>query len=324
MSRSNEYKVTGGAFADPNEAINALDSLLEDVKRTDAKSSFNIEQERQYRANITELQGCFDKIFSEAKQDWKDIGLDGAFSLVSDDVSPDKFKRQALFQHPIYEHVWLTDPSGKNMSEELHPFLRFSMEYDKSKSTVAVSFTKVETKLNLPELRTSIKSVRDDLELVKQEVERVGTVVNTALDVVTRITSGVRELCNANQLKLNLNEDGGSAESFVEETPASDDEDPDSSLAAEKKTTEDVAASAEEEATEGTTSEEITSSEIVSEEEIASPAEDDAEASEETIAADTDEQNSDSASTPPPLKYLGFRGGKKKTAPPLPFGKKRR
>ncbi len=217
MSRINEYKVKGGAFADPNEAISALDSLLEDVKATDAKSAYNTETERQYHTNIVGLQDCLSKILMDVKPSWQDLGLDGSFALLKEEANRDSYKQKAVFQHPVYEHVWLTNSDGKNMAEDFLPFLYLNVEYDKEASAVNLSYAKVETKLNLPELKTSLKAAREDLELVKEEVERAGSVVTTALDTVTQATQAIRDYCSANSLNFESTEGPADADADTSE-----------------------------------------------------------------------------------------------------------
>ncbi len=219
MSRINEYEVKGRAFKEASEAVEALNSLLEDVEATDAKCAFRVESDRQYHTNILGLQGCMEKVLEEVKPQWVEAGLDGTFALAREESGPESYTNKAVFLHPVYEHVWLTDSDGKNMAEELLPFMYMNLEYDKETNAVKFSITEVKTKLNLPELKTSLKNARQDLELVREEVERAGTVVSTALDTVFQATDAIREYCNEHQLDFETSDVSTEAAPEVGDAP---------------------------------------------------------------------------------------------------------
>ncbi len=64
MARINEYKTKGGSFSDAVEAISALESFLEEVKKTRDKSSTKIEKDRRYQKNVSGLKDCALNLFT--------------------------------------------------------------------------------------------------------------------------------------------------------------------------------------------------------------------------------------------------------------------
>jgi bifunctional DNA-binding transcriptional regulator/antitoxin component of YhaV-PrlF toxin-antitoxin module len=202
MARINEYKANGGTFADVEEAISALENFLEEVQKTEDDSSKKLDKARRYRSNVSGLKDCFLDTINYFTGHWRDLGLDNSFIQVSEEIQPDRFAETVMFRHPVYEHIWLTDPKGKDVGEELLPFLTYNLEYQKQQDKVTVLVERTDTKLNLPELKTSVKTAREDIELVKKETELAGTVCNAAKDVMDKLTEELRRFCDGERLTL--------------------------------------------------------------------------------------------------------------------------
>ncbi|MCP4600930.1 MAG: hypothetical protein GY847_10445 [Proteobacteria bacterium] len=202
MARINEYQANGGTFENASDAISALENYLKDVRSTLDRSSTTLDKERRYRTSISGLKECLKGIVDSSLANWKDIGLDASFVQEVEAIQKERFVKQLMFRHPVYEHVWLTDSNGNNVAEELLPFLVYELEYIKPKELIKVSSEQLNAKLNLPELRTSIKAAGDDIEVVKKEAEFVATVLNTALETRNKISTALEEFCKEHALKL--------------------------------------------------------------------------------------------------------------------------
>ncbi len=200
MARVNEFKTNGGAFADPNEAINALESYLEEIEQTGDESTTKIDKDKNYRNNISGLKTCFSNIVSKSLSQWKKLGLNMSFVQVAEEIQQERFTEQVSFRYPVYEHVWLTDPDGKDVGEGLLPFLVYDLEYIKEDGRVVVSVSRLDTRLNLPELRTSLKAAREDLDLVKKETEFVSTVHRSAEEMSGKFTAALEQFCTKEKL----------------------------------------------------------------------------------------------------------------------------
>ncbi|MCP4677391.1 MAG: hypothetical protein GY854_18130 [Deltaproteobacteria bacterium] len=201
MARVNEFKTNGGAFADPNEAMNALESYLEEIEQTGDMSITKLDREKNYRSNISGLKNCFSNIVGKSVSQLKKLGLNTSFIQIAEEMQQERFAEQVSFRYPVYEHVWLTDPDGKDVGEELLPFLVYNLEYIKEEGRVTVSVVRLNTKLNLPELRTSFKAAREDIDLVRKETEFVATVHRSAEEMSGKFTAALEQLCAKENLQ---------------------------------------------------------------------------------------------------------------------------
>jgi hypothetical protein len=200
MTKINKCTVKGGAFEDVKQAVDSLNSLLAEVRQT----GNHVEKERTYRSNVSGLQECIFEVINGSTDEWKETDVHGLFLHRQEEVNEKKYSLTVSFEHPLYEHVWLTDKDGNNLSLELIPFLKYTLEYLKEKGVVKVSHSMIDAKLNLPDLATSLKRTRKDPGLLRAEAERVGNVVKAATYTQSKLTTAVRNFCSKNNLKIKL------------------------------------------------------------------------------------------------------------------------
>lgn len=200
MTKSNEYNIKGGSFDDAAQAVDILNSLLNEVRHSGEKTT----KQRVFRANVSGLQECIGEIIRGARGQWRESGIEDIFLHRKEDVAEKKYALKLSFEHPLYEYVWLTDKDGHNIGEELIPFLEYTVEYLREAATVRLSHSMIDAKLNLPDFKTSLEATRRDPGLLRAEAERVGKVVKAATLVQGRFTAAIRDFCNKNELKVEL------------------------------------------------------------------------------------------------------------------------
>lgn len=202
MSRTNEFKIKSEAFGGIEAAISALDSLLNDVSKSREACSNLTESERRYRKNASGLKDSIDAAIAACADQWIPYDLDSSFFLREERLENEIFTYVVSFIHPVYEHLWLTTPEGENVCESLMPFLSLTLEYSKYSAEVKLTTMQLETTFHLPNLRASIRSSQEDLEIIKQEAERINNCITAAIDTQEKMVEAVQGFCGEVGLKI--------------------------------------------------------------------------------------------------------------------------
>ncbi len=202
MSRTNEFKAQSESFERIDAAITALDSLLQDVDKSREACSSLTEAERRYRKIASGLKDSVDEAIASCTDEWDQHGLDSSFFLRNEKIEEDTFTYVIRFIHPVYEHLWLTTSDGHNVCEELMPFLEITLEYSKYASQVKITTMQLETTFHLPEMRASIRSSQEDLEVIKQEAQRINSCIAAAVDTQEKVVGAVERFSSDKELKF--------------------------------------------------------------------------------------------------------------------------
>jgi chemotaxis protein histidine kinase CheA len=204
MSRKNEYKSTGGSFSKPSDALSSIDKLLEDVKNEEKEEGEGTPKKRGFRTVISELQNEISGCIAELMKSWDELELDPLYIYSIEDISPKQYARNIKFIHPEYEHVWLTEGKGANVAEELIPFIDYGVVYDYKKNKVSVLNLTLDTKLNLPDFKTSREAAQVDLEILKQDAKRVELVCKNGDAAHGKLSETLTKYCNDHEIELKI------------------------------------------------------------------------------------------------------------------------
>ena len=207
MSRTNEYKTDGGAYEDLSEALSSIDQLLEDVKRAHEEHEVVPGKQRGFRNVIAELQAELDGCITELRTSFAELAFDPLYIYTSEELSKTIYTRHIKFLHPEYQHVWLTDGNGGNVASDLLPFIDYCLTYDSESKKLAVSALSMKPKLNLPGLRTSLKAAHVDLEILKQDAQRVEIVNENGATAKNKLSEMLNSYCESHDIQFSIEEE---------------------------------------------------------------------------------------------------------------------
>jgi hypothetical protein len=207
MARTNEYKSQGGSFDKLSDALSSIDELIQDVKRVGEEKEAVPEQQRSFRTVISELQNELGVCISALMSSWRELGYDPFYIYSTEEVTVKEYRRNIKFLHPEYEHVWLTEGNGKNVASELIPFIDFGLTYKYKKNKVFVSNLILDTKLNLPDFKTSLKAAHVDLEILKEDAKRVELVCENGEAAHKKLSETLTAYCGSHDVELEIQEE---------------------------------------------------------------------------------------------------------------------
>lgn len=207
MTRTNEYKTDGGSYDNLSDALSSIDQLLEDVKRAHDAREVAPGKQRGFRNVIAELQEELDGCIAELRVGFAELALDPLYIYTSEEISKDTYIRHIRFLHPEYEHVWLTDGNGKNVASDLLPFIDYRLTYNIASQHLVVSALSMNPKLNLPGLKTSLKAAHVDLEILKQDAQRVEMVNENGASAQKKLSEVLKRYCESHDIEFAIEEE---------------------------------------------------------------------------------------------------------------------
>ncbi|MBN2341997.1 MAG: hypothetical protein JXX29_21760 [Deltaproteobacteria bacterium] len=207
MARTNEYKSTGGSFSKLTDALSSIDELLEDVKRADDTQEGAPEKKRGFRDIIAELQTNIDSCVNELKHSWNDLKLDPLYIYSTEQINTTEYVRHIKFIHPEYEHVWLTEGKGQNVAKQMIPFIDYRLTYHYQNQKITVNNLLLETKLNLPDFKTSLKAAQMDLQILKEDTKRVELVSQNGTAAHKKLTEMLQLYCDSQSIEIEVAEE---------------------------------------------------------------------------------------------------------------------
>lgn len=207
MTRTNEYKTDGGSYDNLSDALSSIDQLLDDVKRAHDAHEVVPGKQRGFRNVIAELQEELDGCIAELRNKFAELALDPLYIFTSEEISKTTYIRHIRFLHPEYQHVWLTDGNGKNIASELIPFIDYSLTYNFEIQNLVVSALSMNPKLNLPGLKTSLKAAHVDLEILKQDAQRVEMVIENGVSAQKKLSELLKRYCESHDIEFAVQEE---------------------------------------------------------------------------------------------------------------------
>ncbi len=202
MARSNEYKSEGGSFDNLSDALSSIDNLLDDVKKADEQREVLPVKARGFRNVISELQIELGACIAELMKSWNELDLDPLYIYSTEEVSMTEYTRHVKFLHPEYEHVWLTEGKGQDVSSLLIPFIDYGIVYDYKEQKLTVTNLLLDTKLNLPDFKTSLQAAHVDLEILKEDAKRVEVVCANGEAAHKKLSETLTRYCEAHEIEL--------------------------------------------------------------------------------------------------------------------------
>lgn len=207
MARSNEYRSEGGSFDNLSDALSSIDNLLKDVKQADENREVPHEKQRGFRNVISELQAELGACIAELMKSWDELDLDPLYIYSTEELSVTEYSRHIKFLHPEYEHVWLTEGKGQDVGSSLIPFIDYGIVYNYEQKKLTVTNLLLDTKLNLPDFKTSLQAAHVDLEILKEDAKRVEVVCANGEAAYKRLSETLRRYCDAHDLELVIEEE---------------------------------------------------------------------------------------------------------------------
>ncbi len=207
MTRSNEYISKGGTFEKLSDAISSIDQLLQDVKRADEERGDVPKNLRTFRHVIAELQSEVDQCIAGLRKSFTELDLDPLYIYTTEEISVTSYTRHIKFLHPDYEHVWLTEGTNQNVASQLVPFINYGIEYEYPRQRITVTNLLMETRLNLPDFKTSLQAAHMNLEILKQDAQRVALVCENGEAAHKSLSQTLTAYCETHNIALEITEE---------------------------------------------------------------------------------------------------------------------
>jgi hypothetical protein len=206
VGRRNEYQQKQGAYGNPTDALMSLDERLSEVRSAEEKMETPPRELSGPRNVVAGLQSELAECLNEVTERWNDLDLDPLYAFSTEDLFSDCYIKHIKFLYPEFDNVWLTENRGRNISEELLPFIDFGIVYQFEKRRMIVFDRLLITHLNLPELKSSRMAAHVDLEMLKGDTERVAKVRENGDAARKRLRETVSRYCGFYDIEVEIEE----------------------------------------------------------------------------------------------------------------------